>query len=970
MNYDSARGMAISLLKDRRPISPDLIKESLDNLSIFWERMGFSEIDLGQLESDLTTHFNIVTQDYSILEDPSRVRPWLNDARAEIQWRFWSRYKDYLQLDKNLAHESVRQLDSLTDDVLDRIGNPKSGQAFDRRGMVVGHVQSGKTGNYTGLICKTADAGYRLIIVLAGIHSSLRSQTQQRIDEGFLGFSTDTERNFARATSRIGAGIRVSDVPANSLTSSREDGDFKRSTAQNLGVPIRSNDPIVAVVKKNSSILKNLIRWLYSHADTIEGDTRIFWKLPLLLIDDEADNATINTSIENVSAINGNIRALLSLFEQKAYVGYTATPFANIYIPYQNDNIPNGLNINVGGVAIGVQEDLFPRDFIVNIPAPSNYIGPDKVFGLGEATPLQDEDSLQSGSTVLPVIRVIDDYPEIIPDRHKRAYTPPSILPRSLERAVRAFILASASRQARGQSGFHSSMLVHVTRFTNWQDAIGELVDDLLRGYRDLIAAGSADLISRLQTEWEQDFETTTRRYLDGTVAYEDPSITALTWRQVREQLYTTIARMVVKVVHGPGEGALAGLASPLDYQDHENGLLVIAVGGDKLSRGLTLEGLCVSYFLRASKMYDTLMQMGRWFGYRPGYADLCRLFTSQELVDWYRHIAIASDEMRQQFDQMALEGRTPRDYGLKVRSLPGILQITAINKLRFADEIELSYSDTLLETYAFSKDQRVYDRNYDAVLSLLNGLGTSARSDLHYIWKGISPSHVIQFLRQYRPHKDQQPLNAEKLTDYIQQQVDNRTLTTWDVVLINTKAKAEDKNVVFNLPVGDTRYDVNATIRNTDDKASAESYKIKKGHILSPSHEALDLMDAERQEAYQQSLAIAQGKWDKENEKKVRQGSSMDKPRPESIATLSGVAVRAVRPAVRGLLLLYPLSPFEVKRSEGEPAFDNSHPLMGYAISFPKIDSDRKVKYMANAQYLEEYEYPGELDDQPEEEA
>ena len=139
-------------------------------------------------------------------------------------------------------------------------------------------------------------------------------------------------------------------------------------------------------------------------------------------------------------------------------------------------------------------------------------------------------------------------------------------------------------------------------------------------------------------------------------------------WEEVSSQLPDVVSDIQVRMINGTAKDAL-------DYSEYEGaGLKVIAIGGDKLARGLTLEGLCVSYFLRASRMYDTLMQMGRWFGYRPGYLDLCRLYTTPDLSEWFGHIADAAEELREEFDIMAATGATPREYGLKVQSHPVLM--------------------------------------------------------------------------------------------------------------------------------------------------------------------------------------------------------------------------------------------------------------------------------------------------------
>ena len=382
--------------------------------------------------------------------------------------------------------------------------------------MVVGQVQSGKTSNYTGLINKASDAGYKLIIVLAGMHDSLRSQTQIRIDEGFLGFNSQRSLVYSN-TNKIGVGFynpidektnQPIDLPANALTSSHLNGDFNRKVAQSAGIHLRSSDPIVAVVKKNGSILKTLISWLARWGDKQPDGKIIIRNIPFLLIDDEADNASINVSKDKVSAINGCIRALLSLFEQSAYVGYTATPFANVFIQMLKEDSIKGLDISIKDFEFTVGQDLFPKDFIINIPAPSNYIGPAKVFGLSALTS-GDTDELP-----LPVVRPIYDYLPSIPDKHKNKDPKPIELPPSLKYAIKCFILTNAARRCRGQINVHNSMLVHVTRFIKWQDKIAELIDSELKFYQKQIELKSGNLPNELEAIWETEYAPTTAKVI------------------------------------------------------------------------------------------------------------------------------------------------------------------------------------------------------------------------------------------------------------------------------------------------------------------------------------------------------------------------------------------------------------------------------------------------------------------------
>lgn len=307
-----------------------------------------------------------------ILEDNRDHEEWLADARSSIEWNFWNRYKKYLEVDEKLPPLVVKNIDETTEEILKRLESPARKGAWDRRGMVVGNVQSGKTSNYTGLISKAVDAGYKIVIVLAGLNNDLRSQTQKRIDKGFLGRDTKKRDSYDQTSSKIGAGLLPGFVeqPVIAVTSADANGDFKKTVHKSVTIT-PGGDPIVAVVKKNVTPLNNLLNWFTgtNNSGKIAG-------IPLLLIDDEADNASVDTKAakrigitetdadvleQDPTKINGLIRQILNCFSQSAYVGYTATPFANIFIyPTDEENIDEKYG-----------EDLYPRSFIVNLHAPS-----------------------------------------------------------------------------------------------------------------------------------------------------------------------------------------------------------------------------------------------------------------------------------------------------------------------------------------------------------------------------------------------------------------------------------------------------------------------------------------------------------------------------------------------------------------------------------------------------------------------
>ena len=987
---EQAKNICIELLRKIKNPTSQNINESINNvLKIFPALVSERET----LFNYLLATFSVFSEDYRILDTDEGYTPWLKDHKASIGWNFWNRYTSYLQ--KKIAPDTINKLDNLTDDILDRIANPSNPGAWDKRGMVVGQVQSGKTSNYIGLINKAADAGYKLIIVLAGMHDSLRSQTQIRIDEGFLGFNSQRSLQYSN-TNRIGVGLynpidsrtnQSIDLPANALTSSNLNGDFRQQTAQSAGLHLRSSDPIVAIVKKNGSILKTLISWLAKWGDKQPDGKIIIRNVPFLLIDDEADNASINVSKDKVSAINGCIRALLSLFEQSAYVGYTATPFANIFIPILEQESVKGIDLTIKDYEFTVGQDLFPKDFIINIPSPSNYIGPAKIFGLPPLT------SSDINEEPLPLIRSVKDYEvfnssnaqeqiqnliagvdnefaitkSLIPDKHKKTDPLPEELPNSLKYAIKTFVLSAAARRVRKQIDVHNSMLIHISRYIIWQDRIATLVDAELKFYQKQIELKTGNLLNDLKLIWKKEFVPTTAKIIRDTNTEtslcKDPEIIPISWKEVEAEIYPAIAKMEVRAVHG--DKKLEGLShhniSPLDYffsEQQGKFLSVIAVGGDKLSRGLTLEGLTISYYLRASKMYDTLMQMGRWFGYRPGYVDLCRIFTSDELKRWYKHITIASEEMRRDFDYMFLLKKTPKEFGLKVRTHPGVLKITAANKFRYKKIMYLSYSGELEQTYQFKIDRNKFKNNFDAVNDLLSALGKQVEKPLNeinkkqeFVWKKENNFNLITtFLQRYKIGEE--VIDNSKIVDYINAQTIKGNLINWTVALVNNStAKMEDE---FLFPGISKR--IGLTDRTNVSKV-ADGYEITKANITDHRHELIDLDETELFQARVQTEA------DYRVEKKTEIPELPSRKR-----------IKWKRRSTNGLLLLYPLNhncdrviDENTKPKTTIKELISDVPVIGIAISFPEIENDEKVEYAVNEQFQRENDYDDELDQQDE---
>ncbi len=911
-----------TLLPPSGSITQEEIEEAVNSILIIPR---FKELDKQMLIREIESLYRIRQDDYQIIEKDERRNPWLNDKRLKIDFKngFWGRYRDYLGDEKNFAPDTIDKLDSLTDKILDSLFDPTKNIQIDKKGLVAGQVQSGKTSNYVGLICKAVDAGFKLIIVLTGLHNNLRSQTQLRIDEGFLGFDTQHARAFNQSNLHIGVGRLGQPLVAHSLTSSLDKGDFTQGAANTLGINFNTTDPIIAVIKKRPAVLKRIHKWLSAQAEDTEIG-KIIRNKALLLIDDEADNASINISHdpEKRSATNNEITNILSLFGKNGYIGYTATPFANIFIPLQEDN-------------------LFPRDFIINISTPSNYIGPERVFGFKLVEDNEESD------TVLPVVNRINDYDGFVKDKHKQYDQLPSEIPNSLKYAIRCFIVTCAIRRLRGQTNSHNSMLVHVSHFVRWQDHITELITNQFNYYRRGIDQNDPEIIEEFKNTFEKDYDgyksyvSVTDQILKSKLNTIDSQIQTHNWKDVLPHLNEAVTRIEVKAIHG-------GSGETLDYYEHKNGYSVIAIGGNKLSRGLTLEGLSISYYLRSSTMYDTLMQMGRWFGYRAGYTDLCRLFTSRELNEWFCHITHASEALREEFDYMSdVAGSSPEQYALKVRTHPGVLQITASNKLRSAVNVQISWAGRLVELYEFKKDIDIINSNLKNTQYFISGLPDNCvRKNDNYLWYDVPARDVISFLEGIQSFENLKAAQPQNLIRFINKQLTNEELTLWRIALMSKDSASDSTDFYItgtSCPIGHWKR------TQDEDKSDSNIYYLRKSHIISPKDETIDLTNQE----YEKAMELTR----EQRIKKKKEGEP-SYPNGEIIRN----EIRDVR---KPLLIIYLLDPKESKTKMP----DGCSPFVGYAISFPKSNYEVFESYAVNEELLDRFNVEEEFDDLDEDE-
>ena len=894
-------------------------------------------------------HENTVKNDeYSFLKgDDTAHVDWLTAARSNIKWHLWDRYRQFLLDKSGMPNEVVGMIGRVSDQIMDCLENPKRDSEWSTRGLVVGSVQSGKTANYAALINKALDAGYKFIVVVAGVHDTLRNQTQLRIDQTVTGMDSRGTGTIDRyGVSAFGPGIKV-----HSLTST--EADFNANTLSGAVFSL-GGDPVIVVVKKHATILENLSKWARANSGTTRADgvslepfggkepqaSDNFGKrvdrCPMLLIDDEADHASINTaSGEDMTAINHQLVNLLSSFERAAYVGYTATPYANLF----SDDTSS--------------KNLFPRNFIINIQPPDNYVGPAKVFGL--------DDDVESGIQAeesLGIVRELrqQDYIRQIPEKHKTEFRPTEI-PEKMREAIHAFIIASAVRVVRGRRrnfSKHNSMLIHVSRFTKVIDKFVLLVTAEIDALRRSLETGSPSVVESMKKLWKTDFVPTTEKVPD----YYD--IPEATWDDVADELVHCIRKTCVRAIHG---------SSPdiLDYDRQDDGLFVIAIGGDKLSRGLTLEALTVSFFLRTSKMYDTLMQMGRWFGYKDGYVDVCRVYTSGQLVSWYKHIALADTELRREFLKMARLRKTPLQYGLKVRTHPQGLRITSLSKMRHSTRRQLTFANQLIQSTVLNSEEDVTKDNFvqfDKFIELLNCVSPGRAEGSHLVFDDVSKAKVIAFIENLQLPAGANVFAKQPFLDFLNAQ--DRYASSWTVSVAGM-LEGRTEGISYQL-LGRQRHALIRSVeRAEDDKKLLEKLPLpvfspRKHNLLDPKDQGIDLRNIILDQDLADELLKKSELLDLEpmvgeligkNLYEVAfELTKLTRPRREGLPAFTrpnGEDFRLVRPDNKALLLIYPFTPALGKNDAGTIVASLPHPVIGIAASFASSETVKLLEYQFN---------------------
>jgi hypothetical protein len=610
-----------------------------------------------------------------------------------------------------------------------------------------------------------------MVILLTGMLENVRRQTQERLDAAFVGLNSRDFLTMGQLGRKKHIGVGLINPNRDGIVFTSRDYDFRRTTASALNISLASvKEPVLVVAKKNKAVLQRLAAWLRAFNQDREG--RI--DLPMLLVDDEADNASINTRLNpaETTAINAAIRDLLSLFRRSSYVGFTATPFANIFIdPASTDDM--------------LGDDLFPSDFIHVLEPPTNYLGMGRLFGLTDPDDLDDD---RAGSP----LRTIEDEHLWLPPDHKN-FADVNDLSESLLKALRTFLLATAIRDLRAArgidgrgGGIHRSMLVNVSRFTAVQNTVAghihnalEAIKTGLRLYGNLLPAEAA----------RSNVEIAALADVFG----EEFSDCGIGWPEVLATLHPAVAPVIVQPVNQS-----TGAAS-LDYSKDPAGLRVIAVGGNSLSRGLTLEGLTTSYFFRNARTYDTLLQMGRWFGYRDGYPDLCRVWLTSEAEGWYRHVTEATAELKRDFARMHRRQATPREFGLRVRRHPDTLLITARNKMATGMDVtrdtrDISLIGRMVESTRLYPDARRNQHNHEQVekfceqLVSARGVPVESPHSGAVLWRDVPSNLVAPFLDGFLVHPLNHDFQGDGIAEFLRDlpaEGDLDILKHWTVALV-----------------------------------------------------------------------------------------------------------------------------------------------------------------------------------------
>lgn len=896
-----------------------------------------------------------------LTEDLQKTIGWGNDNIITYRERYF-KYLEHLGRSKKIITATKRS----TLNIVKNLGDPKSDKEFYKKGMVVGSVQSGKTGNFNGVINTAIDAGYKMIIVLSGLMEDLRVQTQKRIETDVVG---------PKKAGGVGIGVGKDYTPTgnyvNSITSVESDfsmnlleADFDKYNSTNI-----------LICKKNVYILRNILLWLNESI----SEQHPLINLPLLIIDDEADNASLNNlghkGKEFATRTNKEIRSILALFSKKSYLGYTATPFANVL--QDRNEIPDRNNIfthKKEKYAFDMVDNLFPDDFIELLYPPSNYIGIKHFFDT------KKEDVKKIENIVARAIDIDDpNYYEQIPPRFDKESDYPTIikgigtrsanlrdhypnkengLPKSLKEAIQCFILSIAIRLSREselkQASFyhkHHTMLIHISLFAAWQDRLKGLVTDYVNEITENLNNDGLDapVWKEFERVWNKHYSYIVNNIKNHlSTDYNDPYLTPQDFhKEIKVLLTESVKNIEIPSVNFKSGESLVYGNEPKKY---------IAIGGNRLSRGFTLEGLTVNYFLRKANTIDTLMQMSRWFGYRPGYIDCCKLFTTTDNIDKFNQASITMEDLEDKFSYLAgLDDRTPSDYTLWIQNNPDVIKLTRNNFLKGLIHKNLDFSDTVQQSTQFKIDKTLIKQSIDSFRKHVN----------NYEWNDTVKGFLIhetdqQGLKSFLELPNTMlNLDTNGLYEYLEECKKKNKLTTWKIAIKVIKKKESD---IFSFKSNGVNYDVpmikrsgptiggdkNKPNRNFSSLIDNDIFKARNSTIISPSDFSITLTKSDKKKA----------------EKDFK---DIDKNKGKSVPD---AAYREKMDESTGLLVVYLMNINNILHIDGEQHKNTNDrldeyknkkglndlkglPLIGFALGFPKVTG------VLGAKYITQHEFP-----------
>jgi hypothetical protein len=1003
----------------------NLLPEVKDSIIAVIKVYGYPEIDEVTLKNYFETAKNQFLSVNPIDIDPSNsltkkeFRSWLTVERKEEMknsWNYSDRYFTLLEK-AGRSEKVIEETRNTSLEILEKMGDPKSKEAFYVKGLVVGSVQAGKTQNFNAVINRAIDSGYGLIIVFAGLMEDLRNQTQLRIESDVVGegLDIDTDNLVKKGVGTIRRFGNLGDSSVNqviSITSAKS--DFKKSL---LDADFSLNQTNILVCKNNVSVLRNLIVWLHDYLEENKEQHNI----PLLILDDEADNASLNNEgkkgREYASKTNGHIRALLELFNRKTYLGYTATPFANILAdrneaPENNWIVKYKLRGQQEEKSLPQVPNLFPDDFIVLLNPPSNYVGAKQIFETFK--PIDNKAEVK-----IPLVELVNDSVENFPRRIyaqndgeligvlkidnlsewedrfgrfgsyldfadyqeyrrlTRASRPgddfPRLLPDSTKDSILCFILSIAVRESRKPAMInstmfnpHNSMLIHISRYTLWQNRLKDLIDIYLRDLQGSLQLDDpknpTSVFVTFEKIWFKYFSTLIEHVSDYLPnGYDDEFLKPISFETIKNNFLTdAIKDIEVKAINSlTGDKLIYPKNTPKKY---------IAIGGNRLSRGFTLEGLTINYFVRYTDYSDALLQMGRWFGYRPGYLDCCKLFINRDLMEKYDLVTRTIEELEVEFRKMEEKNRTPSDFILRVKKHPGALKITRPSILKDTLEVNWSYQDSLEQSTNFSLEKKKIEDVWSQFKNNIVGRfkfeskKKDDGSDAGFLIARTDISAILAVLKQ---ENNFGPDTCDSIVKFIERCREVNKLTNWTIAIKTTgRAKESEGKGKLTKEESNLPIDITMTVRrgpSKDDgvKSFREKFIVHKifgasgksanlisaGLDLSILLSSIQIEQAEK-EFVQNRRDYYRGKYPNWTSDQINKKAEDVNP-PERV-------YREKMTDQEGLLVIYILDThyvflqeegkqkdLELKEMILTEGIDLNIPLIGYAIGFPPIEPD-----------------------------